>query len=74
MKRCLQRYLSLIFLFILGSHNGYIALWKDGNPEPAEIYPYRTAALPEADQDALNQGIEIENQESLLRLLEDYFS
>lgn len=74
MKKCLQRYLSLIFLFILGSHNGYIALWRDGNPEPAEVFPYCVASLPEADQNALKQGIEIENEESLLRLLEDYLS
>lgn len=65
---------SLIFLFILGCRDGFIALWKDSDPEPVRVFPYSVAALPEADQKALERGISIEDEEDLKRLLEDYLS
>lgn len=67
-------YFSLIFLFILGCKDGYIALWKDSDPEPLRVFPYSVSSLPEADQRALEQGIPIGDEGTLLRLLEDYLS
>lgn len=66
--------LSLIFSFLLGSYNGYIALWKNSDPEPICIWEYPAAALPAADRAALERGIRIETQEELVRILEDYLS
>ena len=74
MYKKLSLYISLIFLFILGAKDGYIALWKDSDPEPVRVFPYSVAALPEADQKALEQGIPLDSREDLLRLLEDYLS
>ncbi len=60
--------------FILGSYNGYVALWSKGKPEPDRVYPYRVSTLPPADQEALRKGITAENIIELTRLLEDYLS
>ena len=67
-------YLSLFLTFILGSHNGYIALWQDGTQEPIKVFPYSVASLPPADQKALENGIHIDNRTDLIKLLEDYLS
>ena len=67
-------YFSLIFLFILGCKDGFIALWKDSDPEPVRVFPYSVQSLPPADQKALEKGIPIEDAEDLKHLLEDYLS
>ncbi len=66
-------YLTLVFGFLLGIKDGYIALWKDGGQE-AEVFPYRAEMLPKADQQRLKEGIRIEDGTELARILEDYLS
>lgn len=73
MKRSIL-YLSLIFTFLLGIHDGYIALWTAETEKPAYVFPYQAASLPEADRLALEKGIPLENREQLQALLEDYLS
>lgn len=65
---------ALLFGFILGNHNGYIALWETGDPEPKQIFPYQVTSLPTADQEALKDGIRLKDAGALLQLLEDYLS
>lgn len=65
---------ALLLGFLLGIRDGKIALWNTHNPEPVEIFPYRAEYLPEADRQALEQGIHINNEEALHHLLEDYLS
>ena len=67
-------YLSLIFTFILGLHEGNVVLWIEPSPEPAVVFPYRAELLPEQDRKQLEQGIRVENSRQLQQLLEDYFS
>ena len=67
-------YLALIFAFLLGNYNGYIALWKEGSQKPLQVYPYSIRALPPADQARLETGIPVTSQEQLQMLLEDYLS
>ena len=67
-------YSTLFLAFLLGSYNGYVALWQSGCPEPAEIYPYPVSLLPPADQAALEQGIPAADSLELAQLLEDYLS
>ena len=64
----------LVLGFLLGIHEGYIALWEDGKTEPVEIYPYRAQYLPEADQRALERGIRPRDGGQLQQLLEDFLS
>ena len=66
--------LSLTLSFLLGCHNGYVALWTDGAAHPNQVFPYPVISLPLEDQRALESGIHIENTQQLAQLLEDYLS
>lgn len=66
--------LCALFGFILGSHQGYIALWKDGVADPIRVFPYSVSSLPPVDQQALEEGIVIGDETELAHLLEDYLS
>ena len=72
----ISRMISAVLLlgFLLGIHEGYVALWEDGKAEPVEIYPYRAQYLPEADRQALEEGIRPQNERALQQLLEDFLS
>lgn len=65
---------ALLLFLVLGSFKGYVALFDEGAQEPKQIFPYQVAALPPADQAALEEGIVIRNDTQLSQLLEDYLS
>lgn len=67
-------YLTLVCAIILGSYNGYIALWTGENHQPTKVFPYSVQSLPPADQKRLEDGIEISSPEQLYALLQDYLS
>ena len=64
----------LVFMFLLGSHKGYLALWKDEGTEPFQIFPVKVESLPDADQERLSDGIEARSDLELSSLLEDFLS
>ena len=66
--------LVIIMGFLLGIHNGYIALWKDGNEDPVEVFPFRAEMLPRVDHEKLSHGIRIDSANELAQLMEDYLS
>lgn len=67
--------LPLILLsFLLGIHDGHIALWKDEDPKPLRVFPYLAEMLPPQDRKALEKGIVLEDESDLIHLLEDYLS
>ena len=74
MKKHRQLYLTLILGFILGIHRGNIALWKNGQTEPAHVFPYRADTLPRDVQEALTDGILVDTPDQLAELAENYFS
>ena len=57
---------------LLGIKDGYIALWKDEDPQPWKILPLHADQLPETDQIMLEHGIRIRSEEELWELLEDH--
>ena len=66
---------SLLALYvILGSWEGYVALFEKGKDEPRQIFPCPVTSLPLLDQQALEDGIIIRNNTQLQQLLEDYLS
>ena len=70
-----ERILSaLLCLFLLGLRDGYITLWKTGEPDPVRQFPYKAAYLPTPDRIALEKGIHIKDHCELAQLLEDYLS
>lgn len=65
---------ALSLMFLLGSHKGYLALWKQDQPEPFQIFPVKVSSLPQSDQDALEAGIPARSEIELSSLLEDFLS
>lgn len=74
MKKNAFLQLFIIVSFLLGIKDGYIALWKDGDPEPIHTFPYQAQMLPETDRSALENGIKIDKKSDLIHILEDYLS
>lgn len=64
----------VLFGFLLGIHEGKIALWQDNKEEPIRVFPYQASMLPEADQQRLRNGIRVDSIRELHKLIEDYFS
>lgn len=66
---------SLLALYVvIGCWKGYVALFDQGAEEPKQIFPCPVEALPEVDQQALENGIIVRNQRDLQQILEDYLS
>ena len=62
----------LLLGFLLGIHNGRVALWKDPDPEPYKVFPYPASALPPEARGALEKGIRIDSMEELNKFLENF--
>lgn len=71
-RRLISYFLALYV--VIGSWKGYVALFDQGALEPKQIFPCPVEALPEADQQALENGIIVRNQRDLQQILEDYLS
>lgn len=63
-----------LFGFLLGVHNGRLALWKNEDPEPYRVYPCPVCVLPRDDQEALRKGIHLDTMEDVSRFLENFLS
>lgn len=74
MTKLRNLFFILIMGYLLGIQNGWIALWKDGNPEPERVFSYKAEILPPEDQKALAKGIHLDEDSALIKLLEDYLS
>ena len=75
MKRTIQNFLSLFlcFGFLLGLRGEWVALWREGEAHPEQIYDIRADTLPPADRLQLSRGIRAESREKVWLLLENYF-
>lgn len=58
--------------FLLGIHEGKVALWKDGSDRPEQVYDIRADSLPPADRLELGRGIRLEDREELWQVLENF--
>ena len=70
-RNCLP--LLLCFGFLLGIRGEKVALWREGETKPEQIYDIRADSLPPADQLQLRRGIRLENREQVWAVLENYF-
>lgn len=59
--------------FLLGVKDGYLAVWKDQDPQPVHILSIEAASLPPSDQLLLRKGLHAADPQELLVLLEDYW-
>ena len=75
MKPTVRNTLSwmLAFSFLLGIRGEKVALWREGETKPEQIYDIRADSLPPADQLQLRRGIRLENRVQVWAVLENYF-
>lgn len=62
----------LLAVYLLGIHDGKIALWEGDDPEPVQVFPYRASMLPKEARKQLEEGISIESMDQLRELAEAY--
>lgn len=73
MEKCPRgRSMLLLLALLLGIRDGYLALWREEDPQPIAIFQIRADTLPPADQILLKRGIRLEDKEALLAALEDF--
>ena len=75
-KRMLSQLFSCIMAlsFLLGVHDGRLAMWKDEDPTPCKVFPCPILVLPRAVQEQLKAGIRLETMDDVNRLLENFLS
>ena len=61
---------SVLFTFLIGIHEGRLAIWRSGDPTPTKVLPVPTALLPSDVREVLRQGIHVKSDEEIARLLE----
>jgi hypothetical protein len=59
-------------LYTLKEHEGKLALFVDGSSVPSQIFDTPTELLPEYDREMLKDGIVVNNETDLQKLIEDY--
>lgn len=60
--------------YTLSEYKGKIAVFKNQESVPIEIYDVYVTTLPQHDRILLEKGIHIETSEELQKLIEDYTS
>lgn len=66
------RSMLLLLALLLGIRDGYLALWREEDPQPIAIFQIRADTLPPADQILLKRGLRLGDKEALLAALEDF--
>ena len=61
-------------VYIIREHEGHIAVFADGAPDPQIILDTQVKFLPDFDRMQLSEGIEVWSYEELTALIEDYIS
>lgn len=59
---------------VVGEWDGQVAVFLPHSTVPERVYDTVLVSLPEEEQRRLKNGIEVENDEALRQLLEDYLS
>lgn len=73
MEKCPRgRSMLLLLALLLGIRDGYLALWREEDPQPIAIFQIRADTLPPADQILLKRGLRLEDKEALWAALEDF--
>lgn len=65
---------ALLAVYLLGIHDGKVALWKGNDPEPIKVFPYSADQLPEDARKQLEAGMTFNSLKELRRTIEDYLS
>ena len=60
--------------YLLSSYEGKLAVYRSQETDPFMVFQVYLHNLPEQDQKALKEGLEVEDYRELDRLIEDYTS
>lgn len=60
--------------YIIGEYDGKVAVFKENEDSPVEIFNSYTNMLPLEDAQALKNGIKVHSEDELNRIIEDYIS
>ncbi len=74
MKKLAKHHITvtlLLLTLLLGLREGQMTLWRLNDPQPLHIFPFRAAIFPERIRIALTNGIRIEEESDVGRLLLD---
>ena len=63
---------AMLAVYLLGIHEGKIALWKGNDPKPIKVFDYSASQLPEEAQKQLEAGVPIKSIRELRQLAEHY--
>jgi hypothetical protein len=63
---------ALLAVYLVGIHEGKVALWKDNNPQPIKVFPYQVSDLPQEAQRQLEAGVKVKSLRELRKLAEQY--
>ena len=58
--------------YTIKEHDGKVAIFRNGDTQPFNVYDSYVSVLPESDQEKLKDGITVSNTEDLQRVIEDY--
>lgn len=61
-------------IYTIKEYDGKIAVYKNGENIPMEVYESYVSLLPEADRQRLQNGITVDNTRDLQEIIEDYTS
>ena len=64
----------LMMSFLLGVHDGRLAMWKDEDPTPCKVFPCPIIVLPKTVQQQLKTGIRLQTMDDVNQLLENFLS
>lgn len=69
-----QRETAPEVIYTLSDYNGKLALYRNTQPEPIEVYNIFTDSLPEEEYLRVSVGISATTEEALQKLIEAYTS
>ena len=72
----MKKQLAAVLLagYLLGIRGGYGALWKRDDPKPLRIFPWSATMMPQKIRSALEQGIYVDEDSDIGRLIQDMIS
>ncbi len=62
---------EVVYPYVIKAYHGNIAVYKNGESTPQEVYDLPISILPEADAKDLETGIFAKDEQELRRLIED---
>ena len=67
-------YIPPIDYYTITEYQGKIAVFKNGDTVPLDVYDSYVSVLPQHDRELLKNGIRTENTSELQKIIEDYTS